>query len=220
MVIPLTLIPPFTTRRCHPFSSFLLTLFPSSPRIPPSRYVLASPLYTHSTHFYLLLPLSSYLPSSLRGQPGHIVRLVALTPVAPGSSFPSRYRSFFPIYFFPLLQPSPSASPLLRPCCLSRCLPKVAWPNVAAPVVDITQSGCLPPCQTPLAVLRLCSSAITARCYYEPPTILVPPMLVEAVDHFARYCLLALSSLLQVWFSPSQARYYPLWCLFVVFLFY
>ena len=121
---------------------------------------------------------------------------------------------------FSLLQPSPSASPLLRPCCLSRCLPKVAWPNVAAPVVDITQSGCLPPCQTPLAARRLCSSAITARCYYEPPTILVPPMLVEAVDHFARYCLLALSSLLQVWFSPSQARYSSLWCLFVVFLFY
>ena len=113
------------------------------------------------------LPLSSYLPSSLRGQPGHIVRLVALTPFAPGSPSPSRYRSFFPIYFLPLLQPSPSASPLLRPCCLSRCLPKVAWPNVAAPFVDITQSGCLPPCQTLLAVRRLCSSAITARCYYE-----------------------------------------------------
>ena len=166
------------------------------------------------------LPLSSYLPSSLRGQPGHIVRLVALTPFAPGSPSPSRYRSFFPIYFLPLLQPSPSASPLLRPCCLSRCLPKVAWPNAAAPFVDITQSGCLPPCQTPLAVRRLCSSAITARCYYEPPTILVPPMLVDAVDHFARYCLLALSSLLQVWFSPSQARYSSLWCLFVVFLFH
>ena len=88
------------------------------------------------------LPLSSYLPSPLRGQPGHIVRLVALTSFAPVSPFPSRYRSFFPIYLLPLLPPSPSASPLLRPCCLSRCLPKVAWPNVAAPFVDITQSGC------------------------------------------------------------------------------
>ena len=144
------------------------------------------------------LPLSSYLPSPLRGQPGHIVRLVALTPFAPVSPFPSLYCSFFPIYLLPLLPPSPSASPLLRPCCLSRCLPKVAWPNVAAPLVDITQSGCPPPCQTPLAVCRLCSSAITARCYYEPLTILVPPMLVDAGDPLARYCLLALSSLLQV----------------------
>ena len=144
------------------------------------------------------IPLSSYLPSPLRGQPGHIVRLVALTPFAPVSPFPSRYRSFYPIYLLPLPPPTPSASPLLRPCCLSRCLPKVAWPNVAAPFVDITQSGCLPPCQTPLAVCRLCSSAIIARCYYEPPMILVPPMLVDAVDHLARYCLSALSSLLQV----------------------
>ena len=167
----------------------------------------------------LFLPLSSYLPSSLRGQPGHIVRLVALTPFAPGSPSPPRYRSFFPL-FSPSTLPSPSASPLLRPCCLSRCLPKVAWPNVAAPFVDITQGGCLPPCQTLLAGRRLCSSAVTARCYYEPPTILVPPMLVDAVDHFARYCLLALSSLLQVWFSPSQARYSSLWCLFVVLLFH
>ena len=112
----------------------------------------ASPLYTNSTHLYLL-------SASLRGQPGHIVRLVALTSFAPGSPSPSRYRSFFPIYFLPLLQPSPSACPLLRPRCLSRCLPKVAWPNAAAPFVDITQSGCLPPCQTPLAVRRLRSSA-------------------------------------------------------------
>ena len=208
----------------HPSLSSLLVFFtyivPSSPRIPPSRYDLASPLYTNSTHFYLLSASIFLPPSSLRGQPGHIVRLVALTPFAPGSPSPSRYRSFFPIYFLPLLQPSPSASPLLRPCCLSRCLPKVAWPNAAAPFVDITQSGCLPPCQTPLAVRRLRSSAITARCYYEPPTILVPPMLVDAADHFARYCLLALSSLTQVWFSPSQARYSSLWCLFVVFLFH
>ena len=220
LVIPLTRIPPFTTRRCHPFSSFLLTLFPLHPG--SLLLVMISRLLFMLTLLISIffLPLSSYLPSSLRGQPGHIVRLVALTPVAPGSPSPSRYRSFFPIYFLSLLQPSPSASPLLCLCCLSRCLPKVAWPNVAAPFVDITQSGCLPPCQTPLAVRRLSSSAITARCYYEPPTILVPPMLVEAVDHFARYCLLALSSLLQVWFSPSQARYSSLWCLFVVFLFH
>ena len=45
-------------------------------------------------------------------------------------------------------------------------------------------------------------------------------MLVDAVDHLARYCLLALSSLLQAQFSPSHARYSSPWCLFVVFLFH
>ena len=70
--------------------------------------------------------------------------------------------------------------------------------------------------KTPLAWCRLSSSAIIARCYYVPPTILVPPMLVDAVDHLVHYCLLALSLLLQVGFSPSQARYSSLWCLFVV----
>ena len=43
----------------------------------------------------------------------------------------SRSRSLFSIYFLPLLPPFSSASPLLRPYCLSRCLPKVARPNVA-----------------------------------------------------------------------------------------
>ena len=146
------------------------------------------------------LPLSSYPSSSLRGQPGHIVRLVALTPFAPGSPSPSRYRSFFPIYFLPLLQPSPSASPLLRPCCLSRCLPKVAWPNAAAPSVDITQSGCLPPCQTPLAVRRLCSSAITARCsmsrlrFHYRLLIFSEPRRIDQPVAYCPACLPALSS--------------------------
>ena len=49
-----------------------------------------------------------------------------------------------------------------------------------------------------------------------PPTILVPPMLMDAVDHLVHYCLLALSLLLQVAFLPPQARYSSLWCLFVV----
>ena len=95
--------------------------------------------------------------------------------LSPFSLFPSRSRSFFSIYLVPLLPPSPSASPLLRPYCLSRCLPKVARPNA------------------PLAWCRLWSLAIIARCYYVPPTILVPPMLVDAVDHLVHYCLLALS---------------------------
>ena len=41
LVIPLTLILPFPIRRCRSFSSFFTHLLLSSPRIPPSRYVLA-----------------------------------------------------------------------------------------------------------------------------------------------------------------------------------
>ena len=54
------------------------------------------------------------------------------------------------------------------------------------------------------------------RAVTVPPTILVPPMLMDAVDHLVHCCLLALSLLLQVAFLPSQARYSSLWCLFVV----
>ena len=202
LVIPLTLILPFPIRRCRPLSSFFTHVVLSSPRIPPSRYALASLLYTNSTPFCLLSSsiILPFLPP-LRGQPGHIVRLVALTSFCPRFSFSLSLSLSLSLFLPNLSSPTPafpSASPLLRPCCLSRCLPKVARPNVAAPFVDITQSGCLPPCRTPLAVCRLCSSAIIARCYYVPPTILVPPMLVDAVDHLARYCLLALSLPLQV----------------------
>ena len=54
LVIPLTLILPFPIRRCRSFSSFFTHVVLSSPRIPPSRYVLASLLHTNSTHFCLL----------------------------------------------------------------------------------------------------------------------------------------------------------------------
>ena len=218
MVIPLTLVHPFSIRRCRPLSSFFIHVVLSSPRIPPSRYVFSSPslyqLYSSLTSPFLYHPTFPFLPSWPAWAYCPARRSHFSLP--PFSLFPSRSRSFFSIYLLPLVPPSPSASPLLRPCCLSRCLPKVARPNVAAPFVAITQSGCLPPCQTPLAWCRLCSSAIIARCYYVPPTILVPPMLVDAVDHLVHYCLLALSLLLPVEFSPSQARYSSLWCLFVV----
>ena len=141
-----------------PFHPFLFTVFFLHPGFlfPPvtlSRLFL----YTYTTPLRLL-PSSIILPlpSSLRGQPGHIVRLVALTSLCPPFSlFPSCSRSFLSIYFLPLLSPFSSASPPLRPYCLSRCLPKVARPNVAAPFVAITQSGCSPPWQTPRAWCRL-----------------------------------------------------------------
>ena len=72
----------------------------------------------------------------------------------------------------------------------------------------ITQSGCLRPCRTPLAWCCLWSSAIIVRCFYVPPTILVPPMLMDAVDHLMHLCLLALSLLLQVAFLVSSPPFH------------
>ena len=201
-----------------PFILFIHDVL-SSPRIPLSPcYAFSSPSlfqhYSSLTSPFLFLPTSPFLPSWPAWAYCPARRSYFSLP--PYSLFSSRSRSFFSIYFLPLLPPFSSASPLLRPYCLSRCLPKVARPNVAAPFVAITQSGCLPPCQTPLAWCRLWSSAIIVRCYYVPPTILVPPMLMDAVDHLVHSCLLALSLLLQVAFLPSQARYSSLLCLFVV----
>ena len=67
----------------------------------------------------------------------------------PYSLFSSHSRSFFSIYFLSpptfLLRFS-SPPPLLS----LKVFAQVARPNVAAPFVAITQSGCLPPCRTPL----------------------------------------------------------------------
>ena len=133
-----------------PFSSLFsrCSLFTPDSSFPLLRF-LVSPLYTTPTPLKLL-------PTSLRGQPGHIVRLATLTSLCPRFlCSPLSPPSFFSIYFLPLLPPFSSASPLLRPYCLSRCLPKVARPNVAAPFVAIAQSGRLPPCRAPLAWCRL-----------------------------------------------------------------
>ena len=124
------------------------SLFTPDSSFPLLRF-LVSPLYTNPTPLKLL-------PTFLRGQPGHIVRLATLTPLCPRFlCSPLSPPSFFSIYFLPLLPPFSSASPLLRPYSLSRCLPKVARPNVAAPFVAIAQIGRLPPCRAPLAWCRL-----------------------------------------------------------------
>ena len=68
--------------------------------------------------------------------------------------------------------------------------------------------GRLPPCRAPLAWCRLWSSAIIERRSYVPPTILVPSMLMDAVDHLLHVCLLALSWPLQVALLPSP---HPSW---------
>ena len=79
-----------------------------------------------------------------------------------------------------LFPPFSSASPLLGLHRLSRCLPKVAMPNVVA----ITQTGRLPPCRELSRVgaaydLQPSSSAFPSL----PSTVPVPTMLMDAVDH-------------------------------------
>ena len=155
LIIPLTLVHPFSIRRCCPLSSFFIHDVLSSSRIPLSPcYAFSSPpsylLYSSQISPFLYHPTFPFLPSWPAWAYCPARRSYFSLP--PFSLFPSRSRSIFSIYFLP---PLSSASPLLRPYCLSRCLPKVAWPNVAAPFVAITQSGCLPPCQTPLAWCRL-----------------------------------------------------------------
>ena len=142
------------SRLCIPSQFVIALLF-------PSLFYSRCSLFTQDSSFPQLRSLVSPrsinptplkpLPTSLCGQPGHIVRLATLTSLCFSLSPPS----FFSIYFLLLLLPFSSASPLLRPSCLSRCLPKVAWPNVAAPFVAIAQSGRLPPCRAPLAWCRL-----------------------------------------------------------------
>ena len=111
-VIPLTLISPFTIRRCHPFSSFFTHVVLSSPRIPPSsRYDLASPLYTNSTHFYLL-SASIFLPSFLPSWPAW-----AYCPARRSHSFCPRFpfSLSLPLFLPHLFSPSTPAFPLRFP---------------------------------------------------------------------------------------------------------
>ena len=172
-----------------PFSSLFSRCSFFTPDSSSPCYAFSSPLYTNTTPLKLS-PYLSFVASLgiLSGSP----LFTSLRPRFLRS--PLSPPSFFSVYFLPLLPPFSSASPLLRPFCLSRCLPKVARPNVAAPFVAIAQSGRLPPCRAPLAWCRLWSSAIIGRCSYVPPTILVPPMLMDAVDHLLLHCLLAFSS--------------------------
>ena len=122
-----------------PLLRFLVSFF--TPTIPLSNFSLPLPPLPLPT-FEASLGILSGSPLLLLFAP-----LSLCSPLSPSS--------YFSIYFLPLLPPFSSASPLLRPYCLSRCLPKVARPNVAAPFVAITQSGRLPPCRTPLAWCRL-----------------------------------------------------------------
>ena len=115
--------------------------------------------------------------------------------------------SFFSIYFLPLL-PFSSASPLLRPHCLSRCLPKVALPNVEAPFVAIAQVvACRHVGRLSLGAAYDLQLSLNAVPMCRLP-ILVPSMLMDAVDHLLHVCLLALSWPLQVALLPSP---HPSW---------
>ena len=110
-VIPLTLILPFTIRRCHSFSSLFTHVVLSSPRIPPSRYVLASLLYTNATHFYLLSS-SIFLPSFPPSWPAW-----AYCPARRSHSFCPRFpfSLSLPLFLPHLSSPSTPAFPLRFP---------------------------------------------------------------------------------------------------------
>ena len=159
----------------HSSLSFLLIFFYSRCSLftPDSSFSLCSRVSSLYQLYSFLSSLFLYLPTFL---PPFVASLGILS----GSSLSL------------LLPPSP-----LFPLVTALSSPSI-FPLYSRLPSPLPLSSALPPCQTPLAVCRLCSSAITARCYYEPPTILVPPMLVDAADHLARYCLLALSLLLQV----------------------
>ena len=100
----------------HPSLSFLLIFFftyvvPSSPRIPPSRYDLASPPYTNSTHFYLL-SASIFLPSFLPSWPAW-----TYCPARRSHSFCPRFpfSLSLPLFLPHLFSPSTPAFPLRFP---------------------------------------------------------------------------------------------------------
>ena len=158
-VLPLTLVHPLSTLDCFPLPS----LFPWCPLFTSdSSFLLrflVSPCCINPTPLKLLPYLSSwpawaYCPARL---PYFFLPLFSL--------FISSPPSCLSIYFLPLLPPFSSASHF-RPHCLSRCLPKVALPNVAAPFVATAQSRRLPPCRAPFAWCRLWSSAVFERRSY------------------------------------------------------
>ena len=163
------------------------------------------------------LPLSSYL-----SLPPFVASLGILSGSSPLLLFAPIFSVplLFSLFLLHLLSPFPLAF-LLRfssspPLLSLKVFAQTGSAQRGSTFCAVTQSACSPPWQTPRAWCRLWSSAIIACCYYVPPTILGPPMLMYAVDHLVHYCLLALSLLLQVAFLPSQARYSSLWCLFVV----
>ena len=137
-------------------------------------------IYLSCTGIYLR-PLFHPL-SSLCGQPGHIVRLVALLFLLLLLSFPSA------LLFFslpPLPPPPPSLFPLL-PILFhfsQGACPKWLCPKWQHPFVALAQSGRLSPCRALLAWCHLCFAATPERCTYAPPMPLAPTMPMHVVDH-------------------------------------
>ena len=122
--------------------------------------------------------------SSLCGQPGHIVRLVALLFLLLLLSFPSAFLFFFCL---PCLLPLP-------PFSLSFPFFFISLKVLAQS--GFAQSGRSSPCRAPLAWCHLCFAATQERCSYAPPMPLAPTMPMHVVDH-----LLNVS-----WHSPHYFR--------------
>ena len=133
--------------------------------------------------------------TSLCGQPGHIVRLVALLLLLLLLSFPSTFLFFFCLPFLLLLLPFPLPFPLLFHFSKGAC-PKWLSPTWQHPFVALAQSGRSSPCRAPLAWCHLCFAATLERCSYVPPMLLAPTMPMNVVDH-----LLNIS-----WHSPHYFR--------------
>ena len=164
----------FDTSRFHNFSrgqpghivrlafgspNLLISVFPFSfllkrslsPRILFSRHASLSSLS-------ILVFFLSLLPWPLRGQPGHIVRLVAFTyPLLILLSLFSHYSLFLLLSFFfllPLFPPSSSAprSPVLFRFGFSQgACPKWLRPTWQHPLVALAQSGSSSPCRASFA---------------------------------------------------------------------
>ena len=101
------------------------------------------------------------------------------------------HKSFNPLYLPPsfsiLLIPfSPPPAPSFGPSVFSRCSPKVALPNEAAPVVDRARRCGLSPCRA-INWCRLWCAAVHERSYYVPPMLPVRTMFIEAADHQLHY---------------------------------
>ena len=176
------------------FTSFLrshppLTLDSSFPLIPffGSAPPLCTGLVSSSTSPCLPLrwPAWAYCPDR------HFLH--AFSFLSPPALLP---RSTSPLCFFLFSTPfflSRFFSPGPLPG-LSRCLHKVALPNVATSYVAMTQSGRLPPCRELFALAPSVIFSYLHAPFYVPPAVPVPTMLLDAVDHLLYFCVLALFS--------------------------
>ena len=135
-------------------------------------------MYTLLHLFISLFFLSSYLFVASLG-------ILSGSPLNPSIPFTSLPPSLFCL-FLSLPLPPPLPAPSFGPSVFSRCSPKVALPNEAAPVVDRARRCGLSPCRA-INWCRLWCAAVHERRYYVPPMLPVRTMFIEAADHQLHY---------------------------------